>query len=230
MSTYLIIDILTLSLPLLLSFDKKVHFYKRWQFLFPAMAVTMIVFIPWDIIFTARGVWGFNSMHLTGINIFNLPLEEWLFFISVPYASVFIYDVFRAYLKKSPLESYTKGISLFLIAFLILMALLSYDKAYTFITFIFLAAMIVFLQFIKHVNYLGWFYFSYSVTLIPFLVVNGILTGSIIHEEVVWYNNDHNLSVRFLTIPIEDIFYGMLLILLNVGLYEWFMKRKNIRA
>ena len=61
---------------------------------------------------------------------------------------------------------------------------------------------------------------SYLIMLIPFFIVNGILTGTGIENEVVWYNNNENLGIRLLTIPVEDFFYGMFLIGMNIMLYE----------
>jgi len=224
MSTYLLVNLLALSMPFLLSFDKKVHFYTQWKYLFPSMFLTMILFIPWDIIFTLKGVWGFNPLHLEGIDILHLPLEEWLFFIIVPYASIFTYEVLNAYIKRDLLAKYSKSISIFLISILLLIAFLNLSKAYTSVSFIFAAVFIIIVEFILKSEFMGRFYLAYLVILIPFLAVNGILTGSFIEEEVVWYNNSENLSIRLFTIPIEDAVFGLLLMLMNTTFYEYFKR------
>lgn len=61
---------------------------------------------------------------------------------------------------------------------------------------------------------------TYLVILPFFFASNGLLTGSLLDAPIVWYNNEHNLRLRLTTIPIEDVFYGLLLILLNLALYE----------
>ncbi|MCB8995052.1 MAG: lycopene cyclase domain-containing protein [Bacteroidales bacterium] len=222
MSTYLLVNILAFSIPFVLSFDKKVHFYTQWKYLFPSFFLTMLLFIPWDVFFTVHGIWGFNELHLSGIYLFHLPLEEWLFFIVVPYASVFTYEVFIAYLQRDYLEKYSKKISMILIIVLLAGGIYYFHKAYTASAFL-LAALAVFLnQFVFKVKFMGRFYFAYLVILIPFLLVNGVLTGSFIHQEIVWYNNAENLALRIGTIPVEDSVYGLLLILMNVSFYEYF--------
>ena len=52
--TYLAVDLAVLAVPLALSFDRKVRFARFWPALFPAIAVMMALFIPWDIAFTVR--------------------------------------------------------------------------------------------------------------------------------------------------------------------------------
>jgi len=188
------------------------------------------IFIIWDIIFTSVGIWGFNEQYLMGVTIVNLPIEEWLFFITIPYASVFIYDCLKYYFPNLKMSDPAIIIAVFLGLILVIFAVSNLGKHYTYVTFISLAFILFILVIIKS-DYLGRFFLTYLIVLIPFLIVNGILTGSWISEPVVWYNDNFNLDLRILTIPIEDVFYGMLLILGNVALYEYLQKRsKEIAA
>jgi lycopene cyclase domain-containing protein len=164
-----------------------------------------------------------------GFDIFNLPIEEWLFFITVPYASVFIYDCIKYYFPNWKTSNTGNIIAVFLGIILAIFALLNLGKHYTYITFITLA-FILFLLSISKADYLGRFFASYIIVLVPFLLVNGILTGSSTSEPVVWYNDNFNLDLRILTIPVEDVFYGMLLILGNVAIYEYLQRRSGEKA
>jgi lycopene cyclase domain-containing protein len=209
------------------SFDKRLDFYKQWRFLFPAIFITLTFFIIWDIYFTHLGVWGFNEKYLTGIDIVNLPLEEWLFFIAIPYACVFTYDALNYLVKRDYFKDYAKIISWVLIVVLLIVGLLNLDRLYTSVTFITTAIFLLLHLYVFKSTYLGRFYFSYMIILIPFLIVNGILTGSFIDEQVVWYDNSQNLGIRIFTIPIEDSVYGLLLILMNITLLEAFRNKYN---
>ena len=60
-----------------------------------------------------------------------------------------------------------------------------------------------------------------------FFIVNGILTGTGQESPIVWYNNQENLGIRMLTIPVEDTFYGFELVVLNLFFYERLKGRKN---
>ena len=95
--TYLWVNVAVMAVPLVASFDRRVGFVKEWKHFWPACLLTMAGFIAWDIAFTAQGIWGFNDAHLSGLGLWGLPLEEWLFFITIPYACVFTYACFKKY-------------------------------------------------------------------------------------------------------------------------------------
>jgi lycopene cyclase domain-containing protein len=218
---YLTLDLLSFLFPFLFSFYSKANFSKKWRSLWVGILIPGALFIIWDEFFTQMGVWGFNEKYLSGFYIGSLPIEEILFFICIPYACVFTYEALKYLVKTDLLKSFEKPISITLIASSFLFGFTHINEWYTCTTFLSLGAFISILQFGIKVPFLSRFYFAYFFILIPFFMVNGILTGSWIDEPIVWYNNTENLGVRIGTIPVEDIFYGMLLILMNVSIFEW---------
>ncbi len=214
--TYLLIDLFSVLFPLLFSFHPRLKFYKKWLALFPAMLITGLLFIAWDMYFTQLKIWGFNSAYLTGISVGNLPLEEVLFFLCIPYACVFTYACLpqKGFSKKTE-----QWVSSLLVGGSLLLVMFFHQYHYTAYTFALLAALIALVGFILKVRWLSRFYQTCLILLLPFIIVNGLLTGTALAAPVVWYNSAEMLGPRILTIPVEDIFYGMGLVLLNVLIF-----------
>jgi lycopene cyclase domain-containing protein len=223
---YLIINLGAISVPLIASFDKRLRFDMQWRFLFPSLFLTMAVFIPWDMLKTSMGVWGFNPRYLLGSYIGNLPIEEWLFFIAIPYACLLTYHALNYLITKDYFGRTAPAITLILAITLLAIGFVNPNKLYTSVTFLSTGSFLLFHRFVIKADYLGRFFLMYFVTLIPFFIVNGLLTGSFIPEEVVYYDNAQNLGIRMGTIPVEDMVYGMLMLLMNVTWFEWFKRRK----
>lgn len=217
--TYLLIDLFSVLVPFIFSFHPSLRFYKNWRSLFPAMLLTGGLFIAWDMYFTHLKIWGFNAKYLTGFQIGNLPVEEVLFFLCIPYACVFTYACLNVLIKWKISARTQMVISSLLIAGAVYMALHFLQLSYTSCTFALLALLIFVNQFIFKSKWLSRFYIAYLFLLIPFLIVNGLLTGTGLESPVVWYDPARIVGLRILTIPIEDVFYGMDLILLNVMIY-----------
>ncbi len=224
MSTYLAINLLSISIPFLAGFDRRLKFYRQWKYLFPAILLTMILFIPWDVIFTDMGVWEFTPRYLSGIDLINLPIEEWLFFICIPYACLFTYESLNYLVKKDYLRKYVPAINYTLMTVLAILAIIFHDRLYTFVTFSLMILMLALQQFLIKGKYMGRFYFSFIFVLIPFFIVNGLLTGSFIEDQVVWYDNTENMGIRMFTIPIEDSVYALLMLMMNTSFYEYLKK------
>lgn len=229
MSLYLLILIFSVALPFLLSFDKKVGFYRKWKVLFPSMIVAGSIYLAADVIFARQGIWGFNPSYHSGILLLGLPLEEWLFFIVVPYASVFIHYVVICYFPK--LVTGNRFIRIFssvLILILLMVVVLNYEKAYTVFNFSLLIVVLIVALFNKS-GLLNRYIFSFLFILIPFFIVNGILTGTFIPGEVVWYSDQAILGIRIFTIPVEDVGYAFSLMLMNLLLIDKLEKLSYFR-
>ncbi|WP_318350255.1 lycopene cyclase domain-containing protein [Aquipluma nitroreducens] len=215
--TYMILLVGSISAPLLLSFDRKVQYYKNLKYIFPAIIVTAIIFWVWDIRFVEAQIWSFNQEYTIGVNLIGMPIEEWLFFIVVPYCCMFIYEVLKYYLQKYQFAHIFKSLSVLLIAVFALVSYFFRHQDYTFLTFLFSALYLSYtLIRNKFTPYITKFYFAFLVSLIPFLVVNGILTSL----PVVKYNSVHILNIRIINIPIEDFSYLFLLLLMVTTIYE----------
>ncbi len=225
---YLTINIASFLVPFLASFYPKHPFYKNWKNYFKANLIVAVFFIIWDVFFTKIGVWGFNNRYLLGLKLINIPIEEVLFFFCIPYSSVFVYFSLNYLVKKNSLKKYQQFITLFLAIGLGIVGLFFLNRLYTSVTFI-LTSLFLFFNYIKKTDF-SRIYFSYCITLFFFFIVNGILTGSFIDEPVVWYNNNENLGIRMGTIPVEDVFYGFLLIASIIQIFEYLNNSKlNIK-
>ena len=213
---YALLLICSVSVPLIFSFDKKLQFYKKWNYIFPSILLVAAFYLIADIYLTKIGVWGFNPRYHLNILIANLPLEEWLFFLIIPYASLFLHESMILYFPNLKLNNaWTFLITITLILVSTAVIIFNFDRIYTIYIFSLVIVSLLLSIFDKK-RVISRFFVSFLLILIPFVIVNAILTGSFIHHEVVWYNNQENMGIRFLTIPVEDIGYAFSMILFNL--------------
>jgi len=213
----------------LLSFDKRVHYYKTWKKLFPAIILVAIPFILWDMVFTAWRVWGFNKAYHQDFMVFGLPIEEILFFIIIPFSSVFIYQCLNYYYPRDLLASLDKVISLGFGGLLIIVGLFYWNRIYTSTSFLLTGGfMIAHYLYIEN-TYRTKFYLSYLITWVPFLLVDGVLTGGYTVQPIVVYHPEEFLDIRITSVPLEDSIYGLLLLMLNMSLFMQFEGENKVR-
>lgn len=224
---YLWLNLGSFIVPFIFSFHPRLKFYKKWKGLFLGIAIMMTVFIPWDIAFTLNEYWGFNPDYLSGIYLFSLPLEEWLFFICIPYACIFThYALVELFPKISLSKKAVTLIYALLLTLLIIVLWYNYNHWYTSVNFMY-ALLVLGLVYNYNAALFQRFFLSYLVILIPFFIVNGVLTGTGIEEQVVWYNNAENLGIRMGTIPVEDTIYNLGMLLTVFGVTEWYYQSKK---
>ena len=199
---YLYLLIASVSGPLFLSiFFPDV--IKNWGKFILSTTLIAAVFLVWDAIFTANGVWGFNDDYILGFSFFGMPIEEWLFFLVIPFCSIYLHFAIDRHFPNLKLgKNLTIYLTIILLVLLSIVLFMNLSKAYTAVNYSFLLLTMI-LGLIFHIKLLQQFYLTLIVILIPFLIVNGILTGVITEEPVVWYNDAENLGIRIITIPIE---------------------------
>lgn len=227
MYLYLALNIASFSIPFLYSFEKKMNYIQYWRSVFLAIFLVAIPFLIWDVLFTQNGIWGFNPQYHLNLLVFDLPLEEILFFICIPYASIFTHYAIGYFFPNLQLsKKLANYITKFLFVVATIVLIFNTDKWYTFVNLLLFVVLLTYSLITKN-TILQKFYITFLVILIPFFIVNGILTGSFIENEVVWYNNAENLGFRIGTVPIEDAFYAFSMLFANLILIEKFKIKFN---
>ena len=220
MSYYLKILILSTFVPVIFSFHPKVKFYIFYKSIFRATLLVSTIYILWDIIFTKLGIWGFNNQYLNGIYIFNLPMEEILFFLCIPFCCLYTYHLVEKFNISFFKNFHWEKINIYFLFVVLVVGLINYTKLYTFICFV-MFSLVLFIVNKSSINInFNFFYTTFILIIIPFLIINGALTGLFFDQTVVWYNNKEILGLRIFTIPVEDAFYAHQLILLNLMFYK----------
>ena len=156
----------------------------------------------------------------------SLPPGEWLFFLSVPYACIFIYACIRAYVPEN-FFAIPRGFTI-LIAFVALIgAFVLRERHYSRNALIFFAVSLLLITILYHTLFASrQFWLALIISFIAFIVVNGILTSI----PVVVYNSMAIVNIRIGSIPMEDFLYNFALLTVNFFLYRIFLgglPRKN---
>jgi len=213
---YLLFNLIVVTGPLLLSFDRKVRYVRRWPQALLASALVLIPYLLWDTAVQGRH-WWFNPRFTLGIRVLGLPVGEWLFFITVPFSCLFIWEIIdRSHparlapgLRSAPffaLVAAAPGLYFYLSG-----------RQYTGLALMVLAA-VAGLDRLSGIRLLEqrrtWAYLSLLTA--AMLLFNGYLTA----RPVVLYDPAFQLNLRLYTIPVEDFVYGYGHLLLCTLLYE----------
>lgn len=206
--TYSLILLLTVSVCFVASFDRRIEFYKHFSSFFMAAVLVAVPYILWDVWFTAKGVWWFNPKYTLGINIMGLPIEECLFFICIPFSCVFTYFCIDKFFKLEILPAFNNIIVFVAVIVCSVIAMLHQAKIYTFCTAVVTVFTLIYLHFFARSSWLAKASLVYTILMLGFFPVNGVLTGFGLESPIVNYNPTAFLGIRIVTIPIEDAVYG----------------------
>lgn len=224
--TYILILFFTIIICFVASFDRRLQFHHQFGAFLKATIFVAIPFIIWDVWFTHLGIWWFNSNYTIGVNIAGLPLEEWLFFICIPFSCVFTYYCLDKFYELKHLAAFNNSIVFVTIIICSFVALKNPDKLYTLVTCIITILTLIYLHFIAKSKWITKASLVYTILMLGFFPVNGVLTGTGLASPIVNYNSNEFLNIRILTIPLEDAVYGYAQFLWVLYFFKLFQKNK----
>ncbi len=227
---YILLDFLIIIFPLIFSFKWKFKYYKFYKPLLASIIIVGGTYIIWDVIVTYRGDWWFNHKYLLGFEIAGLPIEEILFFVTVPYACIFIYENLNHFIGEKEVP-FNKWFYLILFGAFLCGGLVFYYQDYTILSLFscavfFLTASTLYPEILK--SRLYWMYIVLSF--IPFLIFNYLLTSIpiVLYNPNAMWGNMQAWNGRITTIPVEDFFYNFSMLSFYLLIYIYFKKRWNI--
>lgn len=208
-------------MPFIVSFFRPGYLPRFVPYLFAAICVS-IPFLIWDHFVTGY-FWTFNPDYTTGITIGNLPVEEVMFFLTVPYSCLFIWEIITRKMKPKKAQFADFAPFFFLALFPIGIWFYWQGLEYTGSIYIVFSLTVVVDGLAKTRFYQkNTSYFFMSLIIGLTFIFNWYLTA----RPVVLYNEEVKTNGMVLSIPMEDFIYGLSLIILAAIVYD-IAKRYN---
>lgn len=223
--TYYLFNVLVIAPVVLLSIFTDVQPHKDWRTLLRCVLLVSVPFMYWDIWAANEGHWGFNPEYVTSLRILSVPVEEFLFFVTVPFACLYVWGVICKHYKAKkliPNSLLTIALTLGLLAsFLLIFA--NWDNGYTRSAGVAFLITVAVLWRQKILVRSRQFWLFQAVLLGLFVVANSVLTAL----PIITYGEASFIGFRIGTIPIEDFFFNFALINLWILVWETSRASKN---
>ncbi len=215
--TYSLIGLGIFLGPVALSFDTKVFFIGNWWPILISVLIVSALYIIWDSLVVKRGDWEFTTEWTGTWRLARLPAGEWAFFLAVPYAILFMLEVFGIYFGRDGVWDAPRSLPFILSGVFFILAYVFRTKGYTVLAMLssavfFLFQGLFFPDFWERRDLLLVIAASFGV----FTLVDGIYT----RLPTIHYNPKAIWGIRVGTIPLEDFFYNLGMIGLYVLVYS----------
>jgi lycopene cyclase domain-containing protein len=195
----------------------------HWPRLKPAacsIAVFAGIFLFWDVLVT-NFWWSFNQKYILGLMLGSLPIEEVLFFFSVPWSCLILWvNIKKRVVGKVsfPLEQFCLSTAM-VVGGASLLAQWWYTLAVSVAGVLLLLFSLWNKQWLRQRSVLAFSAMCVGLT----LIFNGYLTA----RPVVLYNSEVKSNINLYTIPLEDVIYGLILVLATSMLYDFFESKRS---
>jgi isorenieratene synthase len=212
---YLVFNLVVVTGPLIAASRPATSFRRRWMPALAAIAIVAAPFVVWDVLVTGRH-WSFNPAFYA-VELAGLPLGEWFFFVTVPLACLYTWEMLSGGVDPRPARRPSLVWSAALLFAAAGAAAWARGLEYTGLACgAFAAALALDMadggRVVRHRRF-G-----------PFAVVvlgcTAIFNGYLTARPLVLYDPRYQLDVRIGTIPVEDFVYGLALVVANVAVFE----------
>jgi lycopene cyclase domain-containing protein len=201
---YLIFNLLVILPVLVLSFTTNVKPHKHIKGLLAGYLFVSLPFAIWDVWAVSRGHWGFNPEYVLGPKLFGVPFEEFLFFITIPFALIYTWGVVKKFIGDIGVPAIMPLIAMGSISAFSIWSLIFYwDNGYTRTASI-VALFTILLLLGTRLAYSLRFWTFQLILLGLFLIFNSVLTML----PIVTYDVNAIIGFKFGDIPIEDFLFN----------------------
>lgn len=220
---FLGILILIFIIPLSYAVTGKYNFRNKLRYGMPAIFITGFMFLLWDIRFTEVGIWSYDPHYTIGLFHKSLPLEQWMVYLVFPLTALLVYEILKNRFRSLDLNNIYTAVSLLMVVAFAVIAYLFRARVYTFFSFLFTTIYLAYTIFRRQFkSNLTHFFLTFFIVLIPYLILNWILTWNLAIE----YHQEQVLNVWIGMMPVENFVYLFLLLLINITVYEYLSVKK----
>jgi lycopene cyclase domain-containing protein len=221
--TYLLVDLGLLLFSVLLFSIKKLNFAGQSKFIILAVLINVFAFsVPTEFL-TQLKVIVYNPPYLTGMMLWQLPVEELLLSFLLPLCGIAIYLLLNIRYPDNKPDKYSLALSNILLGVCIAMLYFGHQKLYTVFSFAILLVFLLYIEYVNKIRFMYRFYRAYLVSLVPFYISYGILTSFPMFQ----FTEEETLNFNLVHIPFESHFYFMAMLLLSIYLFELFKSRAS---
>lgn len=213
---YLLFNLIVIAGPIACQFNRQIKPISYWRLRLLTNAIVMIPYIVWDVLVTGSH-WWFNAAYTLDFRLLGLPIEEWFFFITVPFGCLLVWETLPQASKVTQVKSLRYVRLILYIMLLGGVLVFSMGKQYTGLVLLCFGLVGLTDRLLRVDLLLQPKTYLYLVVVFGLIsVFNGYLTA----RPVVLYGEVYQIGYRFFSIPMEDFGYGFTLMLFNAILYE----------
>ena len=133
--TYLFLSVALLPLLALTGPNNMARLRDTIKYMIPGILFSVIIYIIWGTRFNQIGVYSYNPEYTTGITLWDLPMENWIFLFVVSFVFLQVYNWIKIRFAAFEKPNLFLAISLVLVVIFGLSAFIFRQKLYSFFTF-----------------------------------------------------------------------------------------------